>query len=122
MAEISDLEREEISCEEDGSYIYGHEMIASLATIFRLCEHLRNKNVTLYIDNRNARDALVKGHSKTVVINRTIQIFWPFAQAYGRSLWLELIPTGRNISDLPARYAPLPVKCREYLPFGTPLN
>ena len=86
-----------------GSYIYGLEMLAILAIICFLWEHLRNKNITLYIDNSNARDALVKGHSKTIVINRMVQIFWGLVQAHGCSVWLELVPSGLNISDLPTR-------------------
>ena len=36
-------------------------MIAILSIIFFLGGNIMNKNVTLYIDDSNARDALVKG-------------------------------------------------------------
>ena len=78
----------------------------------------KEQNVTFYIDNSNARDALVKGRSKTVVINRAIQIFRGLVQEHGCSVWLELVPSGRNVADFPTRYAPIPSTCREFLPCG----
>ena len=43
------------------TYIYGLEMVAIVATVLNLCDFVRNKNVVFYIDNSNAKGALVKG-------------------------------------------------------------
>ena len=56
-------------------------------------------NIVFYIDNSNGRDALVDGHSKTVVINRAVHIFRALVRSCGGSVWLELVPSNRNISD-----------------------
>ena len=43
------------------TFIYGLEMLDIIATVLILGEFLRNKNVVFYIDNSNAKGALVKG-------------------------------------------------------------
>ena len=103
---------------KDTTYIYGLEMLAVIATIYLLGEFLRNKNVVIYVDNTNTKDALVKGFSPTRVINRMIQIFWASIQRNGIWVWIEHVGSTKNISDLPTRGVELPLKSQVEREFG----
>ena len=46
---------------KDTTFIFGLELLAVVATVFRLRDLLRHKNVILYVDNSNNKDALVRG-------------------------------------------------------------
>ena len=87
------------------TYIYGLEMLAIIATLMKCRTILRGRNVVFYIDNTNAKDALVKGFSPTPVINRLIQLFWAIIQVEGIWAWFEWVPSGVNVGDLPTRNA-----------------
>ena len=100
------------------TYIYGLEMLAIVAIILVLGEQLRNKNVTIYIDNSNARDALVRGYTDTKAVDKMVQIFWAHVQRLGISVWFELIPSGVNPADTPTRDAPLPLPAEKTKKFG----
>ena len=115
---------EEISSEEwsntfkDTTYIYGLEMLAIIAVVYILGEYLKNKNIVFYVDNSNSKDALVKGFSPTPVINRMTQLFWARMQKLGARAWIEYIPSGKNICDLPTRKEELPLKTQVRRDFG----
>ena len=115
---------EEISSEErsntfkDTTYIYGLEMLAIIAVVYILGEYLENKNIVFYVDNSNSKDALVKGFSPTVAINRMTQLFWARMQKLGARAWVEYISSGKNIRDLPTRRAELPLKTQARRNFG----
>ena len=78
LSEISGPGRCAIFCE--ATLIYGLELLAVVAAIFSLMDFLRGKNVAIYVDNSNTKDALVRSYSPTKVINIIVQIFWACAQ------------------------------------------
>ena len=61
--------------------IYGLEMLAVIATTYALRDFAAGRNLIFYVDNSNTKDALVKGHSDSPVIDKLIKIFWAFAQS-----------------------------------------
>ena len=114
--EVSSLEWQ--TTFKDTTYIYGLEMLAIIATVYILGDFLRNKNVVFYVDNSNAKDALVKGFSPTRIINRMVRIFWACMQRNGIWAWIEQIESEKNISDLPTRGEELPLKSQVKRNFG----
>lgn len=79
-------------------------MLDILATFLRVGLLLIGKSVTLYVDNSNWRDALMRGSSDTGIVQKMVQIFWRMARDLGISVWTEYVPSGINISDLPTRH------------------
>ena len=80
-------------------------MLAIIATLMKCRTILRGRNVVFYIDNTNAKDALVKGFPPTPVKNRLIQLFWAIVQVEGIWAWFEWVPSGVNVGDLHTRNA-----------------
>ena len=58
-------------------------MLAIIAIFLVLGEQLRNKNVTIYIDNSNARGALVRGYTDTKAVWEMVRIFRAHVQRLG---------------------------------------
>ena len=108
--EISSLGWE--STFQNTTYIYGLEMLAVLATIYILGEFLRNKNVVIYVDNSNTKDALVKGFSPTKVISRMIQIFRAAIQRNGTWVWIEQIESKKTYRIYPPEVLNFPLNLR----------
>ena len=73
LSDVGDPSGETTLCES--TYIYGLEMLAVLATLLVLRGRLMGENITIYVGNSNAKDALVNGISKTQAIDRIIRIF-----------------------------------------------
>ena len=101
-----------------GQRIYGLEVIAIIAIFLALGEQLRNKNVAVYIDNSNARDALARGYTETKAVDQTVQLFRAHARRLGSSERFELIPSGVNPADTTTRDAPLPHPVKKTQKFG----
>ena len=57
------------------TYIYGLEMIAFIAIFLVSAWQLRNKNVTVYIDNSNALGALERGYTDTKAVDKMARLF-----------------------------------------------
>ena len=105
-----------IFCET--ALIYGLELLAAVDTLFSLRDCARGKNVTIYVDNSDTKDSLVRGFPPTKIITFPSQIFWAFAQCSGDRFWFEQVPSDRNIADLPTRLAQLPTNTKAMLPFS----
>ena len=91
-------------------------MLAAVSAIFPIGHLIGGRGVIFYVENRNARSALVNGTSDTVVIRKMIQLFRKVAQDQAISVWCELSPSGVNISDLPTRHSPPPFLRMEHRP------
>ena len=105
------------------TYIYGLGMLAVIAIFFALCGQLRNRNVTVYIDNSDARGSLAGEHTDTKAAGQMVQLFRAHAQRLGISVWFELIPSWVNPSDTPTRGAQLPLRVKQtkvFWQFGIP--
>ena len=94
-----------VSVFDSTTYIYGLEMLAIIATLMKCRTILRGRNVVFYIDNTNAKDALVKGFPPNPAINRLIQLFRAIVQVEGIWAWFERAPSGVNVGGLPTRNA-----------------
>ena len=79
---------------------------------------LRYKNVAIYVDNSNNKDAPVNGISKTKVIDRPIKIFRARVQDLGIFAWFGWVPTGGDIGDRPTSDDPHPFPSKVYSRFG----
>ena len=93
-------------------------MLGIIAIFVLLATQLRNKNVAGYIDNSNARDALVRWYTDTKAVGKMVQIFWAHVRRLGISVWFELIPSGVHPADTPTRDSPLPLPVGRTKTFG----
>jgi hypothetical protein len=64
---------------------------------------LRGRDVVHFIDNTGALFGLQKGYSGDLDSARLIHVFHAAVAAMGVNPWLEFVPSGANIADLPSR-------------------
>ena len=56
--------------------IFGLESIAVLAIIEELGDELTGKSIVFYVDNNSTISAMIKGESKSVVVDNIVKTFW----------------------------------------------
>ena len=102
----------EIAFFEATSTIFGLELSAVVLAIFHFRESLRDKAVTVYIDNNAALAAIINGDSSSPAAYTLIATLWFVAATHNIALWFERVHTLNNIADLPtrAKSLPFPVK------------
>ena len=88
--------------------IYGLEMLALLALLYRPNCILQGKNATFHIDNGNAFEAVVKNNAKPTIIVAMTHLIWHRIRQLNITAWFEWVPGTRNIADLPTRKVDLP--------------
>ena len=97
--------------------IYGLEMLAVLAILYAKCDHVRNKNATLHIDNGNAFEALVKNNARPTAIVAMTHLIWHRIYELGITPWFEWVHGARNIAYFPTRNVKFPFKCTRVMDF-----
>lgn len=107
---ISSPKWEEAFKEE--TYIYGIEMLATVAIALSLGEPMGNRDINFHIDHINARGAILTGGADSPDIDIPIRMFRTRIHSLGALDWFELIASGANPSDAPTRFAPLPIPSR----------
>ena len=87
----------------DTNLIYGLEMLALLALLYRPNNRLEGRNATFHIDNGNAFEAVVKNNAKPLIIVAMTHLIWHRIHMLNLTPWFEWVPGTRNIADLPTR-------------------
>ena len=114
--------RRRVETFEDASYIYGLDMLAALATLMAEGEDIRGKSVTFYIDNNNAREAIIKNSATPIAIQALTALIWHRIRDLDISPWFERVPSKRNIADLPTRYSEIPYQVTSTGGFGNTIR
>ena len=103
----------------DSALIYGLELIAAIAAIFTLRGFLRWRNATFYIDNSNAKDALVMGFPPQTG-NQHVDPNLPGFRPMRRSIILvRSSPVWAEYSRPPNQGVPLPLGYKVQLSFDS---
>ena len=90
------------------SYIFGPEFLAILAIILAPPPNLvKGKCGTFCRDNKNARQSIISGYSKSTLITEMVKIFWYHAQSLSLTHWIEW-DGGRLQPDRHSRQEPGP--------------
>ena len=84
-------------------YIGPIETIAPLVALLSTPERFRDRDVVLFIDNTGALFGIGKGDCHDADSGRLIHLFHCMCQALNVRVWVEHVPSGANISDLPSR-------------------
>ena len=103
---------------ESTNLIDGMGILSIVAFIVEHGARLADKAVAVYIDNNCALSALVKGSAKSEVLANVVQIFWLYVQKFEIEIWLQRVPSTRNIADLPTRGRRIPFQAEEELRFS----
>ena len=90
--------------------IEGLEMLALVSFVVEHGPQLAGRSVAAYVDNNCALTALIKGSAKSEVLNNLVQLFWYYVQKFDIKIWLERVPSTRNVADLPTRNKLIPFK------------
>ena len=98
--------------------IYGLEMLALLAILYRPNNLLYGKNATFHIDNGNALEAAVKNNARPLAIVAMTQLVWRRLYVLDITAWFEWVPGTRNIADLPTRKVAISFKSEATTNFG----
>ena len=104
--------RAEVVYFQHTSVIFGLELAAVVLAISHFRFSLRNKAVTVYVDNNAALSALINGDSSSTAAFPLIAIVWFLSAAFNIALWFERVETHRNIADIPTRSGDLPFSVR----------
>ena len=93
---------------ESTALIYGLEMLVIFAVLFDPLSDLYGQNVTFYVDNNNALQALVSNAPGPPEIAAATQLIWFRIAELNISAWFERAPSKKNTADLPTKHKPLP--------------
>ncbi len=66
-------------------------------------EMLVGVDLLLYNDNTGAEGALKKGYSGSRFMTATASEFWDLAIRYDIAVWVDRVPSAKNIADPPSR-------------------
>ena len=64
---------------------------------------VRQRKVIFFVDNEDARYALIHGSSPSISLLKIVQAFHSCSVADSSIAWLERVPSPSNIADLPSR-------------------
>ena len=84
-------------------YIMPFETVAPVVALLTRPAQFKGRHVILFVDNTGALFGLGKGDCHDVDSARMVHVFHTLCAALGISVWLEYVPSGANISDLPSR-------------------
>ena len=101
--------------------IEGVELLSLVAFVMEQKEILAGRSVVEFVDNNCALCAAIKASSRSDVISHLAQLFGDTVQRNDIKIWLERVPSARNIADLPTREVKIPSVALEYRSF-TQLN
>ena len=87
------------------TYIQQAEAIAAVAAYYSMPDVLRNRHIIHFIDNTTALSSLIHGYASKPDMARITNAYYVMHLALGCYTWLEWVPSGANIADLPSRGA-----------------
>ena len=79
------------------------ETLAVLLGFRFWCKHLKGAECVAYIDNEDARYALMKGCSRSMQITRLCHLFATAYEADTTITWFARVPSASNIADHPSK-------------------
>ena len=85
------------------SAIPGLGLAAVVLSIYSARRRLQGKEVTVYIDNNSALEALINGDSSSIAAFRLIGTLRYLVARRDIAIWLDRAESTRNVSDLPTR-------------------
>ena len=80
------------------------EVLAILLALTTFAAEVSGRRVVLYSDNCGAQHATARGSARSSDHNAMVHEIWEFAYQHQMLLWIERVPSERNISDSPSRF------------------